>query len=92
MGVELEIIVGDANGSAGLNPGPIVRSSSSHGFEGLTAVGPRQQLLDVAVRVTIDDLVEDVGEIGERIDLVDLAGLCRPPNYAESGRFPQISR
>jgi len=27
-----------------------------------------------------------------RIDVVHLAGLCRPPNYAESGRFPQIFR
>jgi hypothetical protein len=34
---------------------------------------------------------QDVGEPGLGIDVVHLAGLCRPPNYAESGRFPQIS-
>jgi hypothetical protein len=34
---------------------------------------------------------EDVGEPSLRIDAVHFAGLCRPPNYAESGRFPPIS-
>jgi hypothetical protein len=35
---------------------------------------------------------QHVSEPGLRIDAVHLAGLCRPPNYAESGRFPQIYR
>jgi hypothetical protein len=52
---------------------------------------PRQELIDLAVRMAVDDPVKDVIEIGERIEIVQLAGLCRPPNYAESGRFPQIS-
>jgi hypothetical protein len=41
--------------------------------------------------MTVDDPGQDVGEIGKRIDVVELGRLCRPPNYAESGRFPQIS-
>jgi hypothetical protein len=35
---------------------------------------------------------QHVSEPGLRIDVIHLAGLCRPPNYAELGRFPQISR
>jgi hypothetical protein len=38
------------------------------------------------------DAGEDIAQPGLRIDAVHLGGLCRPPNYAESGRFPQISR
>jgi hypothetical protein len=34
---------------------------------------------------------QDVGEPSLGIDVVHLAGLCRPSNYAEPGRFPQIS-
>ncbi|MER9095034.1 hypothetical protein NKI34_29045 [Mesorhizobium sp. M0700] len=33
--------------------------------------------------MTIDDPGEDVSEIAERLDAIELAGLCRPPNYAE---------
>jgi hypothetical protein len=42
--------------------------------------------------MTVDDPGENVGEVRQRIDIVQLTGLCRPPNYAELGRFPQISR
>jgi hypothetical protein len=42
-------------------------------------------------RVVVDAR-EHVGDPGLRIDVVELGGLCRPPNYAESGRFPQIFR
>jgi hypothetical protein len=35
---------------------------------------------------------EHVGEPGLRVDLVELRGLCRPPNYAEWTGFPQNSR
>ena len=38
------------------------------------------------------DANQNVGEPRLRIHVVHLRGLCRPPNYAESGRFPQISR
>ena len=34
---------------------------SGHGFEVLLSVGPRQQLIDVAVWMTVDDPDEDVG-------------------------------
>jgi len=39
--------------------------------------------------MAIDDPGEDVGQVGERIDVVQLTGLCRPANYAELARFPQ---
>ena len=42
--------------------------------EVVTATGPRQQLIDVAIRVTIDDPGEDVSQVGERIDAVQLTG------------------
>jgi hypothetical protein len=34
---------------------------------------------------------EDIGEPGLRIDVIELASLCRPPNYAEWACFPQHS-
>lgn len=51
------------------------RRFSGHGFEVLTRVGPRKQLIDIAVGVGVDDPDEDVGEILERIDIVEFAGL-----------------
>jgi hypothetical protein len=35
--------------------------------------------------MAVDDPGENIREIAERIDVVEFAGLCRPPNYAESG-------
>jgi len=35
---------------------------------------------------------QHVGKPSLRVDVIELGGLCRPPNYAESGRFPQIFR
>jgi hypothetical protein len=35
---------------------------------------------------------EHVGEPGTGVDVVELGGLCRSPNYAEWVRFPQVSR
>ena len=54
-------------------------------------VSPRQELVELAHGMTVGDFGEDVGEISLRIDVVHFGGLCRPPNYAEFGRFPQIS-
>jgi hypothetical protein len=31
----------------------------------------------------IGDAGEDVSEPGAGVDIIELAGLCRPPNYAE---------
>jgi hypothetical protein len=45
--------------------------------------GPRQELVDTRGRPQIDELGENVGDIGFRVDAVELAGLCRLPNYAE---------
>ena len=39
-------------------------SFSGHGFEALLSVGPWQQLIDVAVWMTIEDPGEEVGQIG----------------------------
>jgi hypothetical protein len=37
-------------------------------------VGPRQEIVDLAVEMAVDDLGERVGEIGLRIDAAKLAG------------------
>ena len=39
------------------------------------SVGPGQQLIDVAVWMAVDNPGEDVGEIAERIDVVEFACL-----------------
>jgi hypothetical protein len=39
----------------------------------------------------IVDLTQYVGEPSLRVDIVELGGLCRPPNYAERACFPQDS-
>ena len=51
---------------------------------------PRQQVGEPCLR-RVCDPGDSVGEPGPGIDVVELGGLCRPPNYAELGRFPQIS-
>ena len=35
---------------------------------------PGKQLVDLAVRMAVDDPGEDVGEVGNRVDVVQLAG------------------
>ena len=49
--------------------------------------------VDLADRV-VSDAVEDIGQIGLRIDAVHLGGLCRTPDYAElappSRRLPLV--
>jgi len=57
--------------------------------QGLSPV-PGQKLIQPVDNVVVDAR-EHVGEPGLWIDVVELGGLCRPPNYAESGGFPQIS-
>ena len=37
-------------------------------------MGPGKQLVDLAVRMAVDDPGEDVGEVGKRVDVVQLAG------------------
>ena len=49
---------------------------SGHIFEGWDSrIGPWQEIVDLAVEMTIDDLGYDVGEVGLGIDAVELAGL-----------------
>ena len=38
------------------------------------SVGPRQELIDVAVGMPVDDSGEDVGQIAEWVDVVELTG------------------
>ena len=38
------------------------------------AICPRQEVIDLAVGMTVDDPGEDVGQVGERIDVVQLTG------------------
>ena len=51
---------------------------------------PGQQLVD-AVDWVVGDAFQYMAQICLRVDPVELGRLCRPPNYAESGPFPQIS-
>jgi hypothetical protein len=39
--------------------------------------------------VTVDEARKDVSKISLRVDAVELAGLCRGPNYADRIRYPQ---
>ncbi len=49
---------------------------SGHGLEfGIRDVGPGQELVDAAIGMAVDDPGEDVGEVTERLDAVELAGL-----------------
>ncbi|ESY87241.1 hypothetical protein X741_32340 [Mesorhizobium sp. LNHC229A00] len=50
------------------------------------ALRPWQEIVDLAVGVAVDDPGEDIGEIIERLNTVELAGLCRPSNDAEAPR------
>ena len=53
--------------------------------------GPWQQFVEAVDGVTIHHSHEHVAQVSVRFDTVQLAGLCRPPNYAERVRFPQDS-
>jgi hypothetical protein len=55
---------------------------SGHGVEIWLSVGPRKQLIDVAVGMTVDDSGEDVGQIGERIDMFSLQSMVRKGSLA----------
>ncbi|MCW2122634.1 hypothetical protein M2226_001378 [Bradyrhizobium elkanii] len=57
----------------------------------LSIPSPRQQFVEAVDRVSIDHSLQHVTQVYVRLDVVELAGLCRPPNYAEPGRFPQTS-
>ena len=64
-------------------------SSSGQASGALGGPGPRHKLVETRGRPEIDELGENVGQIGLRFDAVELAGLCRHPNYAEQVCFPQ---
>ena len=49
----------------------------------LILVDPGKKLVDVCEATRECELAEEPAEVGERIDGVELAGLCRPPNYTE---------
>jgi hypothetical protein len=53
---------------------------------------PPKQFVETVDGMSIDHAREYVVQVSVGFDAVEFAGLCRPPNYAESGRFPQISR
>ncbi len=57
---------------------------------GVFASFPGQgQHLDDPMRGMVGQLGEDVGKPGARVVVIELAGLCRAPNYAERARCPQ---
>lgn len=57
---------------------------SGHGVEfGFCGIGPRQQVVDLAIWMPVDDPGEDAREIGQRLHMVELGSLCRASNYAD---------
>ena len=48
--------------------------------------GPGHEFVEARGWPEIDEFCEHVGEVGLRIDAMQFAGLCRPPNYAERFR------
>src|ERR1700733_6989423 len=49
---------------------------SGRGLEGgSVSIGPRQEIVDFAIGMAVDDFSDDVGEIGEGLDVVELARL-----------------
>ncbi len=46
-------------------------------------VGPGQEVVELRLRPAMDQFGENVGKPGLGVDLIQLAGLCRPANYAE---------
>jgi hypothetical protein len=52
---------------------------------------PRQQLVEPIDRMSVDHPLEHVMQISVGLDVIHLAGLCRPANYAEQARFPHDS-
>lgn len=65
----------------------IQSSSSGEASCALGGPGPWHQFVQTGGRPEIDQLGEDVGQIGLRLDAAELAALCRPANYAERARF-----
>jgi hypothetical protein len=61
---------------------------SGHGFKVWLPVRPWQQLIDVAVGMTLDDPGEDVGEVRHRIDVVEFAGLDERSDGAQCSAPP----
>jgi hypothetical protein len=53
---------------------------------------PGEEVVEAGIWPEIDETAENVGKVPIRIDVGELAGLCRPPNYAERACFPQDSR
>jgi transposase-like protein len=49
--------------------------------------GPRHEFVQTRGRPKIDQLGENVGQVGLRLDAAELAGLCRLPDYAERVRY-----
>ena len=45
---------------------------------------PRQEFVETVDRMSVGHPLQDVAQIGIGFDAVEFAGLCRPPNYAES--------
>ena len=52
---------------------------------------PRHEFVQTRGRPEINQLGEDVGQIGLRLDATELCRLCRPANYAERAHFPHDS-
>jgi transposase len=68
----------------------VIQDRSSSGGPACRVLGgprPRHELVQTGGWPEIDQLGEDVGEIGLRFDAAELTSLCRVLNYAECGHY-----
>src|SRR6476620_6620480 len=45
-----------------------------------SGIGPRQELVDAAIGMAVDDLADHIDQVGVRIDAVEFAGLDQRSN------------
>jgi hypothetical protein len=53
---------------------------------------PGEEFVEAGIWPEVDETAENVGKVPVWIDAAELAGLCRPPNYAGRTRFPRDSQ
>jgi hypothetical protein len=63
---------------------------SGHGLErGYGRVSPRQEVVDAAVRIAVDDFGDDVRQIVMRIDTAEFAGFDERGDGSEGRGWPK---
>ena len=55
-------------------------------------IGPRQEFVDAAIRMAVEDLADHIDQVGVRIDAVEFAGLDQRSNDrpGNKGSWPDV--